>query len=290
MKSERIASQKEPEPSVAPGVVRRICLNCGAQVEHSFCPACGQKYRDNGDRSIKRLFGELITNIFFFDSRLWVSLRYLFFKPGVMSREYLDGKRKKFLSPISIFLFANLLYFFATPITDYSLPLQDQMQHQVHSPLARELVKERLADRDLTLEDYSQSYDRASLNLSKSIMIVNVPLLALMLWPLLLRRSRYYYDALIFSLHYFSVFLFVLVGFNGIFRMILKLGIPLNEVSMLLLAVFGFPLVMGVISIRNYLQSTWWYAILGGVVVILGLGFAQFVYRAVIFFGTFVTT
>ncbi len=266
------------------------CLNCGQPIERAYCGECGQKNKENSDRSLRRLIGEVVTNVFFFDNRLWVSLRYLFLKPGQMTREYLEGKRRKFISPISIFLFANLLYFFTNPITDYSLPLYDQLQRQTHSAYARKLVQERLATRDITMEDYTQTYNAASLNLSKSVMILNVPLLALFLWPAFARRSRFYYDTLIFSLHYFTLFLLGLVVGKAVHELTVAAGVPMPDGFMLVLVGLVLPFVYGVLSTRIFARYKWVFCILVGIAIMLSLFLAQFFYRALIFFLTFAFT
>lgn len=102
------------------------CLNCDAAITDAFCPKCGQSVRDNTDRSIGKLMGDFLDNIFFFDNRFVISLRYLFQFPSRMTVEFLAGKRKKFVSPVSLFLFVNVIYFFVNPLSDYSISLEDQ--------------------------------------------------------------------------------------------------------------------------------------------------------------------
>ena len=121
--------EKTPEKS------QKKCFNCGTPVNGVFCHNCGQRVRDNLDRSLGRLLGEFFGNVFFLDNRFLLSLWYLVRYPSRMTVEFLEGKRKKFISPVTLFLFLNLIYFIVNPLTDYSLSLYDQTHSQPYSPL-----------------------------------------------------------------------------------------------------------------------------------------------------------
>ncbi len=267
------------------------CQNCDTAFKGNFCPNCGQRARDNHDRSIKHLLGEFFGNLFFLDSRMWVSIKYLLFKPGLMTYEYMSGKRRKFLAPISIFLFSNLAYFFVNPVTDYSLSLFDQINYQPYSPIAEKMVNKKIEKESMTFEDYSAKYDRASVNISKSVMILNVPIIAVFLLFMSWSRSKYYYDALIFSLHSFSLFLISLVVGALLFRLIYTVvGWEAIEAWSIMIYVFVIPVLYFVISARNYLRYKWIWSILCGLGVLVAIALTQFVYRPTIFLLTLYTT
>lgn len=87
------------------------CLNCGEKITGSFCANCGQKntsYRE----SIWHVVADLLEEAFSFDSRLYRSVYLLLFRPGVMTREYNEGKRVKYIRPLRIYLFSSIVYFF----------------------------------------------------------------------------------------------------------------------------------------------------------------------------------
>jgi hypothetical protein len=87
------------------------CLNCGEKITGSYCSNCGQKntsYRE----SIWYVVSDLLEEAFSFDSRLYRSVYLLLLKPGVMTREYNEGKRVKYIRPLRIYLFSSIVYFF----------------------------------------------------------------------------------------------------------------------------------------------------------------------------------
>src|SRR5450631_3113208 len=86
------------------------CLNCGAYVEERYCTRCGQE-----NVEIKESFGHLISHflsdLMHYDSKLLTTLKDLLFKPGFLTKEYLAGRRTRYLHPIRMYVFVSLLYF-----------------------------------------------------------------------------------------------------------------------------------------------------------------------------------
>jgi len=86
------------------------CFSCGESMNGVFCYACGNK-NDNYRRSIWSLGVELFASLTAFEGRIWRSLRSLILKPGQMAREFSDGARQKWTSPIRLYLATSLLLF-----------------------------------------------------------------------------------------------------------------------------------------------------------------------------------
>ncbi len=88
------------------------CLNCGRSLEeeHKFCPNCGQL------NSIKKLalgdfFSEFFSGLFAYDSRFIRTMRILLFKPGKISKDYIQGKRMRYVNPYRFFLTTAIIFF-----------------------------------------------------------------------------------------------------------------------------------------------------------------------------------
>ena len=94
------------------------CLNCGhpLDVYDNYCPHCGQLNSDK-KLSAKDMLIEFLGSIFSYDSKLLVSLRALLFSPAKMTKEYLSGKRVKYVNPFRIFISMAILYFIVSSIT-----------------------------------------------------------------------------------------------------------------------------------------------------------------------------
>ncbi|MBD3383708.1 DUF3667 domain-containing protein [candidate division KSB1 bacterium] len=93
------------------------CLNCGQQIDNSnFCPYCGQENHSN-QISIWTMVRDFFGDYFAFDSKLFKSIVPLLFKPGFLTAEYVRGRRKSYVAPLRLYIFATFIFFFITGIS-----------------------------------------------------------------------------------------------------------------------------------------------------------------------------
>jgi hypothetical protein len=85
------------------------CLNCGTLLVGPHCHACGQ--RAHVHRTLGAFFHDLLHGVLHFEGRTWRTLPLLIWRPGQLTREYIDGKRASYVSPIALFLFVVFLSF-----------------------------------------------------------------------------------------------------------------------------------------------------------------------------------
>lgn len=93
------------------------CFSCGENMLGLFCHACGQK-NDDYRRSIFSLLTEAFASVFSLENRMWRTWMMLWFKPGKVSREYADGKRTNWTSPVRIYLALSIMLFGYMSITE----------------------------------------------------------------------------------------------------------------------------------------------------------------------------
>lgn len=88
------------------------CLNCGHPLDRSdiYCPHCSQLNSDK-QLSVKDFFSEFIRSIIVYDSRLRNTLKALLFRPGVITRNYIEGQRLRYANPFRFFLSVSIIYF-----------------------------------------------------------------------------------------------------------------------------------------------------------------------------------
>ena len=85
------------------------CANCGAMLQGPFCHACGQP--GHVHHSLWHMLEETLHGLFHFDTKTWRTLPKLAFRPGTLTRDYIDGKRARYVSPLGLFLFTVFLTF-----------------------------------------------------------------------------------------------------------------------------------------------------------------------------------
>jgi hypothetical protein len=88
------------------------CLNCKEKIgENNYCSNCGQLNTDK-KITLRQIIKEFLGEYFTFDSKFFRSITPLLFKPGHLTREYLDGKRVNYILPLRLYVFTTFLFFF----------------------------------------------------------------------------------------------------------------------------------------------------------------------------------
>lgn len=85
------------------------CLNCGAALAGPYCQQCGQHAHVH--RTISAFFHDFAHGVLHFEGKIWRTLPLLAWKPGELTRRYIEGQRASFVSPIALFLFCVFLMF-----------------------------------------------------------------------------------------------------------------------------------------------------------------------------------
>ena len=98
--------------AAVPPADANICRNCGALAPDTFCPSCGQE-TDTRLPTLRKFMHDATGRLISFDSRLWRTLYALVAKPGFLTREYLDGRRRRYLRPTRLYLVMSVLLFAA---------------------------------------------------------------------------------------------------------------------------------------------------------------------------------
>mgnify|MGYP000889175233 FL=1 len=98
------------------------CLNCGepfGDVRPRYCPACGQETNVKPPTLLEfaqQFGGSYIAA----EGALWRSLRLLLFKPGEITREYLAGRRRRYVLPLRLYLTISVLVLLALRVAGSS--------------------------------------------------------------------------------------------------------------------------------------------------------------------------
>lgn len=99
------------KPTGQAGEHHTTCADCGAEVTGRFCSNCGQAAHVH--RTLLHLGEELLHGVMHFDGRFWRTLPLLVINPGRLTREWVQGRRTRYVSPLAMFLFTLFVMFFA---------------------------------------------------------------------------------------------------------------------------------------------------------------------------------
>lgn len=88
----------------------KLCENCGAKLKGPYCHACGQKHLEH-KHSFITLLVHFVSDFVHFDAQLFTTLKPLFRKPGLVAKDYVEGRRKRHLDPIRMYVFLSIVFF-----------------------------------------------------------------------------------------------------------------------------------------------------------------------------------
>jgi hypothetical protein len=134
------------------------CLNCGAPVSGAYCGRCGQAAHLH--RSLLHLTEEFLHGVLHFDAKGFRTIPLLFFRPGLLTRRYIEGQRTRYVSPMALFLFCVFLAYFV-----FSLMGEEKtglVNIKFESPAAAKAdVEQSLAEAQLELTKAKADLDAA---------------------------------------------------------------------------------------------------------------------------------
>jgi hypothetical protein len=275
------------------------CQNCGYRDRGNFCSNCGQSFTAL-NRPLKDILAE-VGDIVNLDSRIIRSIFPFLFKPGFLTREYLAGKRKKYMSPFRLYLLMSLLFFFLAQSTSKKITEAGDNWLQIKKDttdavirddsLAIELLKNDsifMADIDSTSTNKSIRKAKRRKRLregaidaltNKTIFLQNfyrtisyvlfllMPVFAILLKLLYVRRRVFYIEHLMFSINMHSFMLLV-------FSMMIILSQILKENSEFIAFMYILVPVYFTAGMKRFYQQALWKIILkemilGGIYTII---------------------
>ncbi len=210
------ATRRVLEPAAGdptPGTELETCGNCEMPLSARYCPACGQdSYRrvTSLGEILKDFFGDYLN----LDSRLAQSMGPLIAKPGFLTREYLVGHRARYIPPLRLYLVISILFFFLLSVTAFGVPwVANSASMPVNVKLTvdkKKLAKLRempawrrqIARNALKLKSQPRAFLHDIVRNLPTVMFILLPIFALVLKLLYIRRKRYYVEHLIFAAHY----------------------------------------------------------------------------------------
>lgn len=123
-------------------VVEELCANCGAARSQEFCGACGTPRLESKPVTTRRFARELLNEVTNVDSATVRTLRALFGHPGVLTREYLAGRTRRFLSPVRIYLLMFAILVFGQSLLPDREAHYQQIEREARQQLdARDLAR-----------------------------------------------------------------------------------------------------------------------------------------------------
>lgn len=150
-----------------------ICKNCGMSFEGKFCNNCGQK-ADIHRLTIKHAIHDFFHSFTHVDRGILFLMKELFLRPGIVAKEYVEGRRKKYFNPYQYLLITVAVAAFLS--VNFSL-MGPKADANVITP---------------GIQNFGLQYNVFIYKYFNLIQLISVPLLALFSW-LFYKKSGYNY-------------------------------------------------------------------------------------------------
>lgn len=267
------------DPPAAP---EAPCANCGARLAGNYCSACGQRH-EHEVHSFSHFLREATEDLTHADSRLWRTIVPLLIRPGFLTREFLDGRRIRYLPPVRLYLVLSVFFFLIAAMippqsatrhmrlmdvsgssvrlapfgaAPGSRPVDAARAQQVcarfsyQGPLASRLAPRIAGSCAELLQDGGRKLYESLLHNAGRAMFLLLPLLALVMKGLYRRPSRLYVEHLLFFVHNHACLFLVL----GVYELLVAFGpVALHPTLHILLWIY-VPVYLYTSMLRVYRQ------------------------------------
>jgi hypothetical protein len=229
------ASDEHPVDLQSAADAPTTCANCGASGAGHYCWNCGQRH-EHSVHSVWHFTREATEDLTHADSRLWSTLAALLYKPGFLTREFLAGRRVRYLPPLRLYLVLSVLFFVLVTSSHHAVAVVVGKDPQGHAsvtakpPSELEVFKARPGETQgqrldrvcnpeyngparkfilpflkhacrRGIDDNGRTITETYMHNVPRAMFLFLPVLALAMKPLYWRPRRYYVEHLLFLVH-----------------------------------------------------------------------------------------
>lgn len=272
------------------------CAGCGAELlGQRYCGVCGERKLESGDYSLLRFLEHGLHEVTSLDAKALRSMLALLARPGFLTSEFLAGRRRRYLKPITVFVLTNAAFF----LVGYRLGL-------FHTKLAgflsgdlgslyAPLVARKATALALTTEQFGQRFDEIAPDIQRTLFFFSIPALAAVLAPLF--RRRYFVEHLVYSTHFHAFFLLLTLIWLPllfvVFGLVAYAGWPapflfFTKQGVLLPLLAGMAVYHGIALPKVYGAGRWGALALAVALPVAEVAIWQYVFGPLSFFAAFV--
>lgn len=221
----------------------RLCANCGAVVPEAFCGVCGQRQATRLV-SVRRMVMDVLDDQLLVNSALPRTLGNLLFRPGFLTREYVSGRIVRYIAPFRLYLVSSLVFFLIVTLLADPAELGEKVDRSIQrdqpratgvapaarqgsfvqfgpmgdsiaappwwKPAARKLAVQQARINGMSKGELVRGLVAELERNAPTAMFLLLPVYALFLKLLYIRRKRLYVEHFVFALHIHAFSLLVL--------------------------------------------------------------------------------
>jgi hypothetical protein len=193
----------------------RTCPNCGETLVGDYCHGCGEKRPEARDLSVRHFLKDAAQELTSLDSKLYHTLRALLFRPGLLTLEWITGRRGRYLKPLNLVLALFALQIFAytasKAVSMFNVAMivdnERQFAAQLHTPngsLYDRLFSRASARKGASVESLYEAVNEKWQRNVSLLQPAQIVALAVLLQLLYIFSRRYFVEHLVFSMHFLA--------------------------------------------------------------------------------------
>ena len=233
-----------------------VCENCGHIFQGEFCNKCGQQV-------FKRFSGlylwhGLREDLFEIESGLLLTFKELWTHPGIMVLNYINGKTKRYYSPLKYLIFWTAAYLILIPFTTRSESRSSIIDLMInsHSPFSRE-----------SLDDFISFWVQLMKMQTNIYFLGLIPFLSVINYSFHQANKFNLIEILILHTYFCGQFAFVIIIFTSLTPLFISFEIAGFKIMDLLLQLPYWYLFIRMQ--KEFFSETWNKAILKGIVILI---------------------
>ena len=195
------------------------CPNCTTTLIGAHCHSCGQKKINANELALKRFLARVVGDITDIESsKIFKTLRAMFTRPGLLTTEYLAGRRGNYIGPIKLYLTFSAIYFLFAWGT--LAEIRGGMSRIVRTPHLVNVARQRGVDPAVLADKVQQKAQQYATPFRFFSVLISGTFLAAFYF----RMKKYYVEHLVFSLYYYSFDFFCKSAFALVFIVTAAVG------------------------------------------------------------------
>lgn len=209
------------------------CTNCHNNFKGNYCNQCGEKVYTEHDKKISHLFEEAVHFSTHFDNRFFRTLKWIFVKPGFVSKEFCEGKRKKYYSPFSLFLLAVVLYLLFPRLQGLNISFANHLHNNksIGVNLPAKWAVAKASGEYISVEKLGEKFDHLSPKIAKVLLVIIIPLCGLAFSLLFREKKKYFFDHFILSAEFNSSFILYIFFAIPLLFTLFSLFVPIHDIG-----------------------------------------------------------
>lgn len=236
------------------------CKNCSKVFEGNFCPNCSQR-ADTSRLTLLSLRYDLNHSVAQTDSGVFFLMKELLFRPGIVAREFIEGKRRKYFNPLSYLLLIIMIVVVVTPRTAILDRYVSELQYYMGK--LSELAPKDQGLKESIKELETKKRESAVLQENQKIItLIFLPILSLFTWVMFRKTGLNYAENVVFHIYIMAQSMLIFLVICVIPFMVVP-----SLVVLLMAATLVTTWIYDLIAYKQFYQESWKATILKGLAI-----------------------